>query len=360
MKIDRLVFSQRLLLPSITGSLFPSIEHVFSSVDHRSSPLVDRAHAASSPPVRSSTFSPPSIAGPLLPSIEHVVCFFNRAENRRGTRERGDVIGRALIPCGKETDAFLQEHGEKIHETFVGGNDIDLKRDSKCFREQHSVFASKDSICHDKVSSFLCELEPCNTCHGNSQPTLRCLETPQMSEGGPSSSSTKSFFNGSWENSQNTKACPISFITSNLVNPSLGYHAKRILHSSRQKAIRMVDVAMKVMSSMKVGEDAYAMIGRALDSAEIQQFGSPYKILRTQHCFNPQNGIPENCHHDFSCNPAEIAATVHLINSTVPTLTQNVSQVPPKLISACVAALLMIQVCSSALSKGYFIVRKLV
>ncbi|KAK8956051.1 Protein ALWAYS EARLY 1 [Platanthera guangdongensis] len=262
--------------------------------------------------------------------------------------ESNDKDTAKLSSAASEKDAFLPEHGEKIHETFVGENDIDFKRDSKCFREQHSVFVSKDSICHDKVSSFLCELEPCNNCHGNSQPTLRCLETPQMSEGCPSSSSTKSFFNGSWENSQNTKACPISFITSNLVNPSLGYHAKRILHSSRQKAIRMVDVAMKVVSSMKVGEDAYAMIGRALDSAEIQQFGSPSKILRTQHCFNPQNGSPENCHHDFACNPAEIAATVHLINSTVPSLTQNDSQVPPKLISACVAALLMIQASSES------------
>ncbi|KAH0450151.1 hypothetical protein IEQ34_020843 [Dendrobium chrysotoxum] len=244
-------------------------------------------------------------------------------------------------------DAFTPEHGEKIVETIVEKDDIDLKRNSECFREQHSVFVSVESVFHDKASSACCELEPCSTFHENSQPRLlTCMETPQKSDGYPSSSNTKSLFDRSVEESLNYKGCSSSFNTGKSRDQSPGYRVREIVQSSKLEATRMVDAAIKVMSSTKVGDDAYAMIGEALNPAGIQQVGAHTRISRLQSCSYLQNGGPGNCHQDLSCNPAVVASLAHSINSTVPAFTWNDSQSSPKLMSACVAALLMIQACS--------------
>ncbi|KAL0905975.1 hypothetical protein M5K25_024431 [Dendrobium thyrsiflorum] len=244
-------------------------------------------------------------------------------------------------------DAFTPEHGKRIDETTVKKDDIDLKRDSEIFREPHPVFVSVESVCHDKASSSCCELEPCSTFHENSQPRLlTCMETPQKSDGYPSSSNTKSHFDRSVEESLNYKGCSSSFNSGKSSDQSPGYRVREIVRSSKLEATRMVDAAIKVMSSTKVGEDAYAMIGEALNPAGIQLVGAHSRISRLQSCSYPQNGGPGNCLQDLSCNPAVVASIAHSINSTVPAFTWNDSQSSPKMISACVAALLMIQACS--------------
>ncbi|KAI0491971.1 hypothetical protein KFK09_026234 [Dendrobium nobile] len=256
-----------------------------------------------------------------------------------------DVTKLSCAPSKK--DAFTPEHGERIVETIVEKDDIDLKRDSECFKEPHPVFVSVESGFHDKASSACCELEPCSTSHENSQPRpLACMETPQKSDGYPSSSNTKSLFDRSVEESLNYKGCSSSFNTGTSRDQSPGYRVREIVQSSKLEATRMVDAAIKVLSSTKVGDDAYAMIGKALNPAGIQQVGAHTRISRLQSCSYLQNGGPGNYHQDLSCNPAVVASIAHSINSTVPAFTLNDSQSSPKMISACVAALLMIQACS--------------
>ncbi|XP_020583714.1 protein ALWAYS EARLY 3-like isoform X2 [Phalaenopsis equestris] len=242
---------------------------------------------------------------------------------------------------------FLCEEKERIDKTIAEKDDLYLKGNSECFREQSSVFLPLEPICDDKVSSASYELEPCSTCPENSQPRLlTCMETPQKSEGCPSSSTDISFFDRNLEDLQNSKGCASSFNTASFRNQSSGYRVREIVQSSKFKATSMVDVAIKAMSSIKAGEDAYAMIGEALESTGIRQVGVHSRISRLKHSSYQQNGGPQNCHQDLLCNPAEVASIVHSINSTVPTFSQNYSRIPPKLISACVAAMLMIQACS--------------
>ncbi|PKA56441.1 Protein always early 2 [Apostasia shenzhenica] len=115
----------------------------------------------------------------------------------------------------------------------------------------------------------------------------------------------------------------------------------QILTTSKLKATSMVDLALKILSSLKGGEDAYAMIGKALDSEGIVQAAAGSRISEVQHC-HLQNEGSKRPHH-LLCNYEDIAASVQYTTPIVGTSSSKLSE----LISACVAALLMIQTCSN-------------
>ncbi|XP_074303215.1 protein ALWAYS EARLY 3-like isoform X2 [Silene latifolia] len=102
-----------------------------------------------------------------------------------------------------------------------------------------------------------------------------------------------------------------------------------IVQGSMQKAQKMVDVAVKAMSSMRKGEDAYGRIGEAFDACKAERVTdcrmSPVMISSdtAQGGLTPQNAIASSS-STAACD----------------------LQVPSELISSCVSTLLMIQTCT--------------
>ncbi|KAL9233297.1 hypothetical protein vseg_008316 [Gypsophila vaccaria] len=123
--------------------------------------------------------------------------------------------------------------------------------------------------------------------------------------------------------------------SSMVVCEEISSNVVEIVQGSREKAQKMVDVAVKVMSSMREGEDAYGQIGEAFD-ASIK--GDCVTNNRIASMMTSSLAAPDPSH---SSEPqlrgygssAKVAATSDL-------------QVPSELISSCVATLLMIQSCT--------------
>lgn len=119
----------------------------------------------------------------------------------------------------------------------------------------------------------------------------------------------------------------------------------KIVDGSRDKAKRMVDIAMKAMSFMKEGEDAYGRIGEALNATH----GVQCLATRGVSTSNSPNAAQGTLRHTNSANPctSELLATgdVSGIKSASDSSASDL-QVPSDLIASCVATLLMIQTCT--------------
>ncbi|XWS58184.1 hypothetical protein CRYUN_Cryun08bG0013000 [Craigia yunnanensis] len=136
-----------------------------------------------------------------------------------------------------------------------------------------------------------------------------------------------------------------SSVDSSLVSPEAGSVVGEIVKGSRLKAHAMVDAAIKAVSSIKEGEDAFTRIGEALDSVDKKQFTSDTRmpVIKSP---EQENGSMDYHNHLVS------SSSKPMPTGWVPNLKlqeasdKNEEQVPSELISSCVATLLMIQTCT--------------
>ncbi|GMI79542.1 ARABIDOPSIS THALIANA ALWAYS EARLY 3, ALWAYS EARLY 3 [Hibiscus trionum] len=126
-----------------------------------------------------------------------------------------------------------------------------------------------------------------------------------------------------------------------VITPEVGPIAGDVVNGSRLKANAMVDAAIKAMSSMKEGEDAFMRIGEALNSVDKKQFTSDITIpivkLPEQ---NQVNGSVSITSKPMSTAGWDPNLGLHVASE------KNEEQVPLELITSCVATLLMIQRCT--------------
>ncbi|KAH9689298.1 protein ALWAYS EARLY 2 [Citrus sinensis] len=137
----------------------------------------------------------------------------------------------------------------------------------------------------------------------------------------------------------------VKMLDNSHVSQESGSAVAEIVNGSRLKAHTMVDAAVKAMSSVKEGEDAYTKIGEALDHIDKRQLTSDPRVsvIRSPEQVNGSLG-----HHNHfvsgTCDPQPT-------NNASGTKLQDVSdkneaQIPSELITSCVATLLMIQTCT--------------
>ncbi|OMO68825.1 Always early, putative isoform 3 [Corchorus capsularis] len=139
--------------------------------------------------------------------------------------------------------------------------------------------------------------------------------------------------------------CLTSSLDSSLVIPELGSAVDEIVTGSRLKAHDMVEAAMKAMSSMKDGEDAFIRIREALDSVDKQQFTSDIKmpVLKST---ERENGSISYHNHSVTSTSKPAAPSDWTPNPNLQEASDKEEQIPSELITSCVATLLMIQTCT--------------
>ncbi|XP_039040470.1 protein ALWAYS EARLY 2-like isoform X5 [Hibiscus syriacus] len=121
-------------------------------------------------------------------------------------------------------------------------------------------------------------------------------------------------------------------LDSSLIAQEVGSVVGDIVNGSRLKAYALVDVAIKAVSSMKEGEDAFMRVGEALHSLDKKQFTSDITM--------PTIKLPEH----NQANGSIFIPSKPMPNSSISG--KNEEQVPSELITSCVATLLMIQRCT--------------
>ncbi|KAH9755100.1 protein ALWAYS EARLY 2 [Citrus sinensis] len=137
----------------------------------------------------------------------------------------------------------------------------------------------------------------------------------------------------------------VKMLDNSHVSQESGSAVAEIVNGSRLKAHTMVDAAVKAISTVKEGEDAYTKIGEALDHIDKRQLTSDPRVsvIRSPEQVNGSLG-----HHNHfvsgTCDPQPT-------NNASGTKLQDVSdkneaQIPSELITSCVATLLMIQTCT--------------
>ncbi|KAF9607392.1 hypothetical protein IFM89_034625 [Coptis chinensis] len=189
-------------------------------------------------------------------------------------------------------------------------------KDSEPFKKQYAT-----------VSSALLYLRQRNTYQGNSPtPWLK----PQANSGVPVGSLS-------------------SYEQAAFLPQESGSRVVEILETSRLKAQTMVDAAVQVVSSLKVGEDAFTRVGEALDSADNRHFGTDSGISAGRSFTSSDPGLGNLANHESSnsCTLESVMPTS--ANGPNPTNTSEQSvavQIPSELISSCVATLLVIQTCT--------------
>ncbi|XP_021282350.1 protein ALWAYS EARLY 2 isoform X3 [Herrania umbratica] len=136
-----------------------------------------------------------------------------------------------------------------------------------------------------------------------------------------------------------------SSVDSSHVSPESGSGVGDIVQGSRLKAHAMVDAAIKAMSSMKEGEDAFMRIGEALDSLDKRQFTSDIRmpLMKSR---EQENGSMGYRSHLVSSTSKPVAAVWATNPKSQEACDKNEEQVPSELIASCVATLLMIETCT--------------
>lgn len=137
-----------------------------------------------------------------------------------------------------------------------------------------------------------------------------------------------------------------SSVDNSVVSPEAGSVVSEIVKGSKLKAHAMVDVAIKAVSSMKEGEDAFMKIGEALDSIERKQFTSDIRMPVIKSPPEQENGTVDYHNHVVSSTPKPTPAGLAPNPKLEEAFDKNEEQVPSELIMSCVATLLMIQSCT--------------
>ncbi|PIA61564.1 hypothetical protein AQUCO_00300823v1 [Aquilegia coerulea] len=181
-------------------------------------------------------------------------------------------------------------------------------KDSELFKKQYAT-----------VSSALLYLRQRNTYQGNSPPPWT---KPVANSNGPAGS--------------------VSSLEQAAFHPQeSGSRVHEILETSRLKAQTMVDAAVQAMSTLKDGEDAFARVGEALDSAD-----PGTSAVRS--CASSDQGVGGLANHEPTYTCTSDSVMTNNGNGQKPTSTteKNEVQIPSELMSSCVATLLMIQTCT--------------
>ncbi|XP_043707298.1 protein ALWAYS EARLY 2-like isoform X2 [Telopea speciosissima] len=213
----------------------------------------------------------------------------------------------------------------------VQGNEKDtgenFLKDLEPFKKQYASVLIQLQEANDQVSSALLYLRQRNTYPRNPQSPLMKSMANSVSPGGP----------------------PSSFDHSGFLFQESGSHIAEIVEGSRLKAKTMVDKATQAMSSLKEGDDAFARIGEALDSAKNLHFRADASVPATRSftSLEPVNAnLVGSQGLSSSCTP-EPTTVVHPTGTKLnggPELYE--ANIPSELISSCVATLLMIQTCT--------------
>ncbi|KAF6154547.1 hypothetical protein GIB67_027820 [Kingdonia uniflora] len=206
-------------------------------------------------------------------------------------------------------------------------------KDSEPFKKQYGMVlmqlkeANDQASSHFPVSSALLSLRQRNTYQGSVPSSPWPKQVP---------------------NSSGTVGPLSSFDQPSFLPQESGPRVVEILESSKVKARTMVDAAFQAMGSLKEGEDAFAKVGEALDSANNLNDKAEPSISSVRSSIVPDSGIGNLAYRDFS-DPCSSEPSL-TVNGTGPKL-NNVSEQgdchnPSELISSCVATLLKIQACT--------------
>lgn len=235
-----------------------------------------------------------------------------------------DADIRALSDLKRALDkkeALLLELSHMNDEELGNQKGGDVVKDENC-RKQYAMVLVQLKDINEQVASALSYLRQRNTYRGNTSAWLGRSIANLGGSIGPQS--------------------PFDLLT--FLTHDSGSHVVEIVESSNRKARTMVDAAMQVMSSLKDGEDAFVRIGEVLDSASSWQSGRDSSVPEMK-SFSLQNS--------GHCGSAFQDQATSCVLETVPhapSAKQNTSgdevQHPSELISSCVAALLMIKMCT--------------
>ncbi|XP_052297494.1 protein ALWAYS EARLY 2 isoform X2 [Citrus sinensis] len=240
------------------------------------------------------------------------LCTVPQIQAREATVRALSEVNRAL----SKKEALLMElknTNNDILESQNGG-ESSLK-DSEPLKKHIATVLVQLKEANDQASSALLQVRQCNTHPESSRP--------------------------SWPK----HPANVKMLDNSHVSQESGSAVAEIVNGSRLKAHTMVDAAVKAMSSVKEGEDAYTKIGEALDHIDKRQLTSDPRVsvIRSPEQVNGSLG-----HHNHfvsgTCDPQPT-------NNASGTKLQDVSdkneaQIPSELITSCVATLLMIQTCT--------------
>ncbi|KAJ6832829.1 protein ALWAYS EARLY 2-like isoform X2 [Iris pallida] len=167
---------------------------------------------------------------------------------------------RALAELARALDkkeALLVELRHMNEEVSGCQKDSGPIMDLENFRKQYALVLLQLRDANDQVASSLIYMRQRNTYPGNSTPPWH---KPMESSGGPATHQG-------------------SFNQSSLLPQDSGSNVLEIIHSSRQKARLMVEVAVQVAHGVKEGEDVFIRIGEALDLVNNRNSGSTIRYI---------------------------------------------------------------------------------
>ncbi|KAL9447323.1 hypothetical protein AB3S75_014900 [Citrus x aurantiifolia] len=210
------------------------------------------------------------------------LCTVPQIQAREATVRALSEVNRAL----SKKEALLMElknTNNDILESQNGG-ESSLK-DSEPLKKHIATVLVQLKEANDQASSALLQVRQCNTHPESSRP--------------------------SWPK----HPANVKMLDNSHVSQESGSAVAEIVNGSRLKAHTMVDAAVKAMSSVKEGEDAYTKIGEALDHIDKRQLTSDPRVSVIR---SPEQDVSD----------------------------KNEAQIPSELITSCVATLLMIQTCT--------------
>ncbi|KAJ4967952.1 hypothetical protein NE237_014653 [Protea cynaroides] len=218
----------------------------------------------------------------------------------------------------------LRHMNDEVQENQKDGENF--VKDLEPFKKQYATVLVQLQEANDQVSSALLYLRQRNTYPKNPQSPLMKSMANSVIPGGP----------------------PSSFDHSGLLFQDSGSHVAEIVEGSRLKAKTMVETAIQAMSSLKGGDDAFARIEEALDSAKNMHFRVDSDILSTKSftSLDPVNGsLVGSQGLSTSCmsEPTVVHPSGPKLNGSSEL---NEANIPSELISSCIATLLMIQTCT--------------
>lgn len=239
------------------------------------------------------------------------------------------------------------EHMQNLHASLASPSFTnETKVKPTCMNTYANLTSSGGIRIPSAAQSHSCSVEPVNNIKGDMRPIPGsaqnlCTKILEQRAGSPNPSywprpvATSVGLNGAIYSSRNSiLSCQES-----------ASNVPKIVDGSRDKAKRMVDIAMKAMSFMKEGEDAYGRIGEALNATHGVQCLATHGVSTS----NSPNAAQGTLRHTNSANPctSEPLATgdVSGIKSASDSSASDL-QVPSDLIASCVATLLMIQTCT--------------
>lgn len=122
-------------------------------------------------------------------------------------------------------------------------------------------------------------------------------------------------------------------------------NVSEIVEGSRDEAQKMVDTAIKAMSIVKEGEDAFGRISEALEANNKAEHATNCRMSMTTSSNTARGSLPHQNPLTSCASEPQLSCDVFSVQS-VGDSASNGLRVPSDLITSCVATLLMIQTCT--------------